>query len=85
MAVLIFYSKPECSLCDKALAIARRVAADFDLKLTKVDIETDVALNERHRYRIPVLEVDGAEVGWGRIEEGDLRREVERIVGEPQS
>ena len=81
MSILTMYSKRECPLCDKGLAIALRVASEFALEIEKVDIEQDDELRHRHRYRIPVFELDGAEVGWGRIEEAALRSEIRRVGG----
>ncbi len=49
--MLKLYSKPGCSLCDKAKA-ALRVA---NLEFTEVNVLEDAALLERYQYEIPVL------------------------------
>jgi hypothetical protein len=43
-----------------------------------VDIEAHPELFERHRYRIPVVELDGREIAWGRISEKGLEWELAR-------
>jgi hypothetical protein len=44
----------------------------------EVDITQDAALFARYRWEIPVLLVDGVEVGRGRIGESTLRKLVQR-------
>ena len=56
---VILYTRPGCCLCDEAkvaLAAAQRVVA---FELAEVDINSDPALYEQHKWDIPVIEVDG--------------------------
>ena len=62
---LTLYTGPSCSLCDTAKALIEKVAADTPLTLELVDITTDPALFEAHRYEIPVVAIDGASVANG--------------------
>lgn len=50
---LKFYSRPDCSLCDKAEALLAE--GGFGKAYEKVDIETDLELLERYGEKIPVL------------------------------
>jgi len=70
---LRFYSKPDCCLCDAALDPVKRVAREARLEIVKVNIADDPELLERHGQRIPVVEVDGDVIAWGRISERALR------------
>lgn len=72
-AELHFYSKPGCCLCDAALEPVTGVASEAGLQVVKVNIEDDPGLLERHGQRIPVLELDGEVIAWGRISERALR------------
>lgn len=55
MRTIRFYSKPGCSLCDKAKAALLRARVRFD----EVDISSDPALKQEYGWFIPVVEVDG--------------------------
>ena len=78
---VVFYSKPDCPLCDEGFRKVARLAGLHGLVVKKVDIEGDPGLFERYRYRIPVVEYDGEELGWGRLSERGLERKLERRLG----
>lgn len=79
-ASLVFFSKDDCPLCDKGLAVAQRLAARHGLRIEKVDIESDPTLMEKYAERVPVLELDGAELGWGLLSERAIERKLESVV-----
>jgi len=41
-------------------------------------IETDLRLRELHSQRIPVVEFDGEEFGWGGFSERSLERQLRK-------
>lgn len=85
MNELTFYTKPGCSLCDQGYPLVEALAERFGLTLRRVDILTDPALVERHGQRIPVVELDGEELGWGRLSARALERKLKlRAVGGAQ-
>jgi hypothetical protein len=77
---LTLYGGPACSLCDKAKDLIARVAVDVPLTLEVVDIQSDPALLERYRTRIPVIAIDGEVVLEGKVTEFWLRK---ALAGEP--
>ena len=77
---LVFYSKPDCPLCDDGFERAQMVARRFGMEIKKVNILSDPDLVARHGERIPVLELQGVELGWGRVSEKGLTRKVERFL-----
>jgi len=79
-ASLIYFSKDDCPLCDKGLAVVQRLAARHGLQIKKIDIESDPALLARYRERVPVLELDETELGWGLLSERAIERKLELIV-----
>ena len=79
-APLVYFSKDDCPLCDKGLAVVERLAARYGLRIKKVDIASDPALFARYRERVPVLELDEAELGWGLLSERAIERKLESIV-----
>jgi len=75
---LVYYSKPECPLCDKSWPVVEALAARYRLGLERVDILSDPALERRYGERIPVLVLGDAELGWGRLSSRALERALER-------
>ena len=67
-----FYTKENCSLCDLAREMMRDLREDASFELETVDITKSPDAWEAYREMIPVIEV-GAEILWGRIDEGELR------------
>jgi hypothetical protein len=63
----------DCSLCDAALALARRLQPELRFRLTELDISEDPDLRARYGLKIPVLFVDGTEIGWGQLTEEMFR------------
>ena len=72
------YAKPGCHLCDDVRAILDDIKDSHPLEIEEIDITGDETLFERYRYEIPVLLVDGKEVGRGRISEQDVLRALEK-------
>jgi glutaredoxin len=76
---VVVYSKPDCSLCDKADAILARLAREFPMDVRHVDITTDPELWARYRFRIPVLVAGGREIASGIVTTPALRDALRRI------
>ncbi|MBI2862090.1 MAG: glutaredoxin family protein [Chloroflexi bacterium] len=56
---IIFYTKPDCGLCDEARRLLDRLGRDFSLEVTELDITQDERLFQRYALEIPVVIVDG--------------------------
>jgi hypothetical protein len=70
---VVVYTAPGCHLCGPAVETVRAVCGDaFEV----VDITCDPALEQRYRFRIPVVEVDGKERFRYEVDESDLRASV---------
>jgi glutaredoxin len=78
--VLRYYAKPDCPLCEKSRPIAEALARRFGYELESVDIESDPSLRRRYGETIPVLELDGAVLAWGRFSERALTRKFIAIA-----
>lgn len=80
--VLTYYTKADCPLCAKSRPAVERLSRRYDLPLREVDIASDPRLFDRHGTRIPVLELDGHELGWGLLSERALERALRaRLAG----
>jgi glutaredoxin len=67
MQVTLYTIAAACPLCDDARAHLDRLAARYAFDLRVVPVDGDPRLAVRHALRVPVLEVDGREVGFGRL------------------
>jgi glutaredoxin len=67
------YTRADCGLCEKAEAEVARICADVGAGWTTVDVDSDPELRAEYGDRVPVIEVDGREHGFWRVEEARLR------------
>ena len=78
--IIEIYSKPQCPLCDEAKEVLARVRRRVPFELREVDITTDDALFQAHRYDIPVVFVNGRKAFKHHLDEraveDRLRREL---------
>lgn len=69
-ARVVLYTRPGCHLCKEVETWLLEVGVTWQ----PVDIMADVALFERYKHRIPVVEWDGREVLCAPITRADVRR-----------
>ena len=72
-AVITLYSRTGCHLCDEARELILATADGLELELREIDIESDAALLAAYLERIPVVELDGREIGELDIDGDELR------------
>ena len=77
MTLLTVYSKPDCHLCDDAMAALRRLQAELGFALEERDITADEALHRAYFERIPVVAIDGEELCEYFVEEAAVRERLE--------
>ena len=72
--------RPGCHLCDDALEVVHRVAADLDEQVEVVDIDAagDPELLDRHSEQVPVVLVDGRMHDFWRVDPDRLTRALTR-------
>lgn len=66
-----------CSLCADAEQVVAQVAETRSVEVTITDIDTDPGLRDRYEWDVPVVLVDGRQVGFHRIDPGRLARAVD--------
>ncbi len=74
------YGKPDCSPCEEAKALLRRLQKELDFELVEVDVSLDPAQAARYRTEVPVLFVDGRKVLKLRFTEKQARRAIARAI-----
>jgi len=73
--------RPDCGLCEEALAALRRLSRRMRLDIERVDITRDAALLERYVVRIPVLVVGEAELDAAGIDDAAIGRWLDEVGG----
>jgi hypothetical protein len=75
---VVLYGRVGCHLCDEAREVVRTVCAETGDTWTEIDIDAaDVAgrdLVDELGELVPVVEVDGVQQGYWRIDAARLRR-----------
>ncbi len=80
MANVVVYSRPGCHLCEEALAqIVALHEQGYRFELHEVDIESHDLLLRRYLERIPVVEVDGAEVSELVLDRDALKAKLDTV------
>jgi glutaredoxin len=77
VATITVYSRPDCHLCDEALAALRALAPELGFALQERDITADEALERAYFERIPVVALDGEVLFEYFVEEDVLRERLE--------
>lgn len=72
MVKLTFYYKEGCWLCDAAEEMLNGLKVRHDIRIKKVDIDSDDELYELYRFDIPVFEFEDGSTLNGRIKKKDL-------------
>ena len=80
--VLEILTKSDCCLCEDIKKIVTRVILDYPAKLVMTDIESDPALYEKFKERIPVLKINGIESFVYKTNETTLRHKLDRLKQE---
>ena len=77
--VVVLYGRPDCHLCEQALAVIERVRLRVTFVLEQRDIESDDELFKRYLERIPVIEVDGEELFEFFVDEDALEAALAKV------
>lgn len=70
-------SRPGCHLCDELLPLLERLAGEFGIELERRNIDADPELQAKYSELVPVVLVDGREVGHWQIPEARLRAAIQ--------
>ncbi|MGG3842046.1 glutaredoxin family protein [Anoxybacillus kestanbolensis] len=72
---IVVYSKENCCLCDEVKDILRELQVEWE----EVDIYKNEQWLERYQLMIPVIEIDGEMVAYGRIHKDVIRKRLQKI------
>ncbi len=71
------YSKPNCSLCDKAKAVIEKIKSERAITISEIDISKDPVLFEKYKEKIPVVFINGKQAFVYKIHETTLRKKLD--------
>ena len=75
---VILYTRAGCGLCEEAKEALAAARLELAFAYREIDIDSDPELFARHRYDIPVVEVDGKRAFKYRVHPAALR---EKLLG----
>ncbi|WP_078378969.1 glutaredoxin family protein [Sutcliffiella halmapala] len=73
---LVFYTKVDCSLCEKAKKVLNDLQNEMDFTIEEVDIYQDDVLLEKYQIMIPVVELEEEMLGYGIIHKEEIRKRL---------
>ena len=77
--LVTIYSRPGCHLCDEAKAIILAAGRDEFFDLEEINIEDNEELQERYRYEIPVVLIDGTKAFKYKVDAAEFRKKLRRL------
>lgn len=84
MLVLDYYMRERCALCDEGLLqikVALSELREMDVKINKIDIDSDDALQEEYMVRIPVLKHDSEIIQEGVLDFVQIYDYIKAVKG----
>lgn len=76
-----YYTKKGCPLCEEGLQLIKVLSREFPMEVEETDIYQDDELLEKYQLKIPVVEANGHEIGYGRLKYSDLRTQLYELSG----
>jgi glutaredoxin len=69
---LTLFTKENCGLCEEAKDAIRLVQSEYEIEVNEIDIYSDDALLEEYQLMIPVIQINGETVSYGKIHKIDI-------------
>jgi hypothetical protein len=73
-ARVVLYTREACHLCEDARAVVVQVCEGAEAAWREIDIDSASALREKYGDYVPVVEVDGVQQGFWRVDGARLAR-----------
>ena len=70
---MILYSRRGCHLCDHARDVVAQACDEAQEAFEEIDVDADETLRSRYGDFVPVVEVDGGQVGFWRVKAANVR------------
>lgn len=76
MLTVHFYTKKQCPLCDHALIILEDLQDELDFHIEERDIYEKDEWLEAYGLMIPVVQVEGEDIQYGKLDRISLRKRL---------
>lgn len=73
---VVLYTRKTCPLCEEAKEMLTALQHDLDFRVIEKDIYLDERLLEQFYLMIPVIEIDGEVVMYGKIQRENIRKRL---------
>ena len=70
------YSRPGCHLCEEAKTQIAPLLAEFNARLTEINIDEDAELRARYDYDVPVIFLGARKAAKHRVDLKQFRRQL---------
>jgi glutaredoxin len=70
---VLLYGRTGCHLCDEARSVVAVVTGELGTNFEEIDVDSDPELARRYGEEVPVVCVDGRQIGFWRIDPARLR------------
>lgn len=76
MTEITIFSRSGCHLCEVAREEIERIVREsgISISLKEVLIDGDLTLESEYGFMVPVIQINGAMHGYGRVEENRLKK-----------
>ncbi len=74
------YTKDDCHLCKSAKNILNKVAIDYPLKITEIDITGDENIYNEFKESIPVIFINKKREFIYKVHEITLRKKLDKVI-----
>ncbi len=78
--IVTIYSRPGCHLCEEAKASIRAAGCDDLFRLEEINIDDDRELQERYKYEIPVVLINGNKAFKHKVDSAEFREKLRRLA-----
>ena len=69
---LTFFTKENCGLCNEAKEIIESLRYEHEIEVTEIDIYSYDELLEKYQLMIPVIQINGQTIAYGKIHKNDI-------------
>lgn len=76
------YSKPECSLCDKAKAVIEKAKSRYPITISETDISNNPVLFEKYKEKIPVIFINSKQAFVYKVHEITLIKKLNILLNQ---
>jgi glutaredoxin len=73
------YSRSNCHLCEVALEVISEIRTEFDFTITKILIDGNAELEEKHGEQVPVILINNQPHDFFRVDPERFRLAISKL------